>query len=118
MPNFVPDSECAVGSSKHQFILRKTGENILAEWKKSGKYMATLDETLDKMHIEFSGNLAADTLKRYLKCIPLNEKYVLLLEMIGEKYASPETRMKGIELQRIYNKTFEADIAAGVAKGM
>ena len=118
MPNFVPDSECAVGSSKHQFILRKTGENILAEWKRSGKYMATLDETLDKMHIEFSGNLAADTLKRYLKRIPLDEKYVLLLEMISEKYASPETRMKGIELQRIYNKTFEADIAAGIAKGM
>ena len=118
MPNFVPDSECIVGSSMHQFILRKTGENILAEWKRSGKYMATLDETLDKMHIEFSGNLAADTLKRYLNRIPLNEKYDLLLEMIREKYASPETRMKGIELQRIYNKTFEADIAAGVAKGM
>ena len=118
MPNFVPDSECAVGSSKHQFILRKTGENILSEWKKSGKYMATLDETLDKMHIEFSGNLAADTLKRYLNRIPLNEKYDLLLEMIREKYASPETRMKGIELQRVYNKTFEADIAAGIAKGM
>lgn len=118
MPNFVPDSECDVGSSKHQFILRKTGENILAEWKKSGKYMATLDETLDKMHIEFSGNLAADRLKRYLKCIPLDKKYDLLLEMIREKYASPETRMKGIELQRVYNKTFEADIAAGIAKGM
>ena len=118
MPNFVPDSECDVGSSKHQFILRKTGENILAEWKRSGKYMTTLDETLDKMHIEFSGNLAADTLKRYLNRIPLNEKYDLLLEMIREKYASPETRMKGIELQRIYNKTFEADIAAGIAKGM
>ena len=118
MPNIVPDSECVVGSSMHQFILRKTGENILAEWKRSSKYMATLDETLDKMHIEFSGNLAADTLKRYLRCIPLDKKYDLLLEMIREKYASPETRMKGIELQRVYNKTFEADIAAGIAKGM
>ena len=118
MPNIVPDSECVVGSSMHQFILRKTGENILAEWKRSGKYMATLDETLDKMHIEFSGNLAADTLKRYLKCVPFDRKYDLLLEMIREKYASPETRMKGIELQRVYNKTFEADIAAGIAKGM
>jgi hypothetical protein len=118
MPNIVPDSECVVGSSMHQFILRKTGENILAEWKRSGKYMATLDETLDKMHIEFSGNLAADTLKRYLKCIPFDRKYDLLLEMIREKYASPETRMKGIELQRVYNKTFEVDIAAGIAKGM
>jgi hypothetical protein len=118
MPNIVPDSECIVGSSMHQFILRKTGENILAEWKRSGKYMATLDETLDKMHIEFSGNLAADTLKRYLKCVPFDRKYDLLLEMIREKYASPETRMKGIELQRVYNKTFEADIAAGIAKGM
>ena len=118
MPIFAPDSECAVGSSNHHFILRRTGENILAEWKRSGKYMASFNETLDKMHIEFSGNLAADTLKRYLNRIPLDEKYDLLLEMIREKYASPETRMKGIELQRTYNKTFEADIAAGIAAGM
>ena len=118
MPNFVPDSECVVGSSTHQFINRNTGESILAEWRNSGKYMATLDETLDKMHIEFSGNLAADTLKRYLNRIPFDGKYDLLLEMIREKYASPETRMKGIELQRVYNKTFEVDIAAGIAKGM
>jgi hypothetical protein len=119
MPNFVPDSECVVGSSTHQFINRNTGENILAEWKRSGKYMAALKERLDKMHIEFSGNLAANTLRRYLNRIPLDEKYDLLLELILEKYPSPETYMKGgIDLQRDYNNTFEADIAAGIAKGM
>lgn len=116
---FAPDSECDIGSSKRQYIFRKTGENMLEEWKKSGKYPEILNETLDKMHIEFSGKIAADTLKRYLNCIPLNEKYDLLLEMIREKYASPETPMKmGIELQRIYNKTFEADIAAGTSSPM
>ena len=111
VPRIVPDSECDVGSSKHQYILRKTGENILAEWRKSGKYMAILDETLDKMHIEFSGKLAADTLKRYLKRIPFEGKYEFILELIHEKYPLPESRMKGIELQRIYTKTFEADAA-------
>jgi hypothetical protein len=113
---FAPDSECDIGSSKRQFIHRNTGERILHEWKNSGKYPEIFNETLDKMHIEFSGKIAADTLKRYLNRIPMNEKYDLLLEMIREKYASPETPMKmGIELQRIYNKTFEADIAAGIS---
>jgi hypothetical protein len=63
------------------------------------------------MHIEFSGDCAADTLKRYLKRITLDEKYELLLEMIREKYPLPETPMRmGIELQRIYNKTFNVDV--------
>jgi len=106
---FVPDLESEVVSSKRQGVRRRTGENILAEWKRSGQYMATFDETLDKMHIEFSGKIAADTLKRYLKCIPLEKKYELLLELIREKYPLPEDRMKGIELLRIYRDAFGAD---------
>jgi len=106
---FVPDLESEVGSSKRQGVRRRTGENIIAEWKRSGQHMATFDETLDKMHIEFSGKIAADTLKRYLKCIPLEKKYELLLELIREKYPLPEDRMKGIELFRIYRDTFSTD---------
>jgi hypothetical protein len=101
--------ECEVSSSNRQGVRRRTGENILAEWKRSGQHMATFDETLDKMHIEFSGKIAADTLKRYLKCIPLEKKYELLLELIHEKYPLPEDRMKGIELFRIYRDTFGTD---------
>jgi len=108
---FAPDSECDIGSSKRQYIHRSTGEKILDEWNKSGKHKEILVETLDKMHIEFSGDCAADTLKRYLKRITLDEKYELLLEMIREKYPLPETPMRmGIELQRIYNKTFNVDV--------
>lgn len=106
---FVPDLECEVGSSKRQGVRRRTGENILAEWKRSGQHMAIFDETLDKMHIEFSGKIAADTLKRYLKRMRLEEKYDLLLELIREKYPLPEDRMKGIELLRIYQDTFGTD---------
>jgi hypothetical protein len=108
---FAPDSECDIGSSKRQYIHRSTGEKLLDEWNKSGKHKEILVETLDKMHIEFSGDCAADTLKRYLNRIPMNEKYDLLLEMIREKYPLPETPMRmGIELQRIYNKTFNVDV--------
>jgi hypothetical protein len=106
---FVPDLEYEVGSSKRQYIIREKGEKILAEWKRSGQHMAIFDETLDKMHIEFSGKIAADTLKRYLKRMRLEEKYDLLLELICEKYPLPEERMKGIELLRIYQDTFGTD---------
>jgi hypothetical protein len=116
---FAPDSECDIGSSKRQWVFRKTGETILEEWNRSGKHTETFNETLDKMHIEFSGKIAADTLKPYLNLIRMDDKYDLLLKMIREKYVSPETPMKwGIELQRIYNKTFEADIAAGTSSPM
>jgi hypothetical protein len=114
VPNFVPDSEQQVGASRRQYIVRETGEKILAEWKRSGQHMATFDETLDKMHIEFSGKIAADTLKRYLKISDLEKKYDLLIELIRENYPLPEDRMKGIELQRIYTKTFGTHAIAGL----
>jgi hypothetical protein len=114
VPNFVPDSEQQVGASRRQYIVRETGEKILAEWKRSGQHMAIFDETLDKMHIEFSGKIAADTLKRYLKISDLDKKYDLLIELIRENYPLPEDRMKGIELQRIYTKTFGTHAIAGL----
>ena len=114
VPNFVPDSEQQVGASRRQYIVRETGEKILAEWKRSGQHMAIFDETLDKMHIEFSGKIAADTLKRYLKISDLEKKYDLLIELIRENYPLPEDRMKGIELQRIYTKTFGTHAIAGL----
>ena len=106
---FVPDLECEVGSSNRQGVRRRTGENILAEWKRSGQHMPIFEETLDKMHIEFSGKIAADTLKLYLECIQLDKKYELLLKLIREKYPLPEDRMKGIELLRTYRAAFGTD---------
>jgi hypothetical protein len=111
---FVPDLEHAVVSSNRQGVRRRTGENILVEWKRSGQHVPIFEETLDKMHIEISGKIAADTLKRYLKRMPLEEKYELLLELIREKYPLPEDRMKGIELLRIYRDTFGTDAVGGL----
>lgn len=112
---FAPDSECDIGSSKHQYIHRNTGEKILDDWNKSGKHKEIFVETLDKMLIEYTGDCAADSLMEFLDIITsVDAKYKLLLKKMLKKYPNPETPMKmGIELQRIYNKTFEADIAAG-----
>jgi hypothetical protein len=108
---FAPDSECDIGSSKRQYIHRSTGEKILDEWNKSGKHKEILVETLDKMLIEFTGDCAADSLREFLDIIPLDEKYKLLLKKMLKKYRLPETPMRmGIELQRIYNKTFNVDV--------
>ena len=112
---FAPDSECDIGSSKRQFIHRNTGERILHDWNNSGKYPEIFVETLDKMLIEYTGDCAADSLMEFLDIVTsVDAKYKLLLKKMLKKYPNPETPMKwGIELQRIYNKTFEADIAAG-----
>jgi hypothetical protein len=108
---FAPDSECDIGSSKRQYIHRSTGEKILDEWNKSGKHKEILVETLDKMLIEFTGDCAADSLREFLDIIPLDEKYKLLLKKILKKYPLPDSPMRmGIELQRIYNKTFNVDV--------
>ena len=111
MQAFVPDSIRPVRASLHPNVVRAKGEEILAKWMNSDEHIDEFNSVLDVLHVAYSGDCAADKLRRYLFiCTNLTLKYNLLIQLIRERHEFPEDHMfKGVELLRRYNLAFGYD---------
>jgi hypothetical protein len=111
MPLFVPVVTYTVSESERSNLRRIKGEEILARWLNSGEHADEFKSVLDDLHLAYSGDCAADTLRRYLIiCTNSTLKYNLLIQLIRERHESPEDHMlKGAELLRRYNLAFGAN---------
>lgn len=115
MPDIVPDSVREVGPSVHESIVRGTGEKILEEWSKSGKYLTSFEETLDDMITSYQDGCRKDQAQDFLKFMTFEHKHNMLIHLIKKRHPLPEDRMfKGIELQRTYREKFGTDAVAGL----
>jgi hypothetical protein len=111
MPVVVPDLTYTVSESERSNLRRTKGEEILEMWKNSDEHVGSFNAMLDDLHIAYSGDCAADKLRRYLSiCTDSSLKYYLLIELIRERHPSPDDHMKGgAELRRKYNAIFGTD---------